>query len=120
LFTINIVGNLGAPSYSQEVTKAISVEIGKSLSYNLPSITDPDKEDKVTAKATLGQAGSFTTFSGRALSFKIPSDNKLGGKSYSIKIVLNDNNAYKALSTSYTIKLTIPAPPPPPPPPPAP
>ena len=54
LFTINFVGNLGPPSYSDEITKAIQLDIGKSLTYNLPSITDPDKEDKVTVKATLG------------------------------------------------------------------
>jgi hypothetical protein len=57
-------------------------------------------------------------FNGKALVFKVPSDKTYGGKSYQIKIVLSDNNAYKALTTTYTIKVSIPAPPVPPPSPP--
>jgi hypothetical protein len=110
LFYLNIIGNLGPPEFADDLTRAITLAAGESLTYVFPSITDPDKEDKPSIVVNLGQASSFTTFNGKALQFKVASDTTLGGKSYELKITVRDNNEFKVLRTQYKIKVTIKAP----------
>jgi hypothetical protein len=83
----------------------ILMSVGQTVSWKLPSYSDPDSADKVSADVTLGSASSFLTGSFPSFTIK-PTSNTDHVGTFPITITLKDDNP-TSQSTTYTVNLVV-------------
>jgi len=99
------VRNTGPPQFSSKIQNTVTI-IGVVNLFELPSITDPDSDDKVLSKdINFGEAKSF--ISGSWPKFMIlPQDNETHPGNYEIVVTLQDDNPNRLQSVT-TFNLTV-------------
>ncbi|TNV86560.1 hypothetical protein FGO68_gene5593 [Halteria grandinella] len=99
------IQNLGPPAFTEDL-EPVQLQIGKSFSYTLPPISDPD-EDKFYVTAQLKDSASFVVFNNASLKFTFNPTNMTAIKTnYEISVVLTDLNK-EPQSAKYQISLII-------------
>jgi len=83
--------NNGPPFFTPQLSN-ITVEIGSTLNYFLPSVTDPDNDLYYLSAITLGSALSFTTFDNATNKLTFTPLQNDAGITFSIILTLTDNN----------------------------
>lgn len=96
------LGNLGPPSFLSPFPQ-LSLEVGATLTYTLPRVTDPDG-DTYSVTFNLREASVFTHASSKSISFQPTFPGQ-----FNISIKLTDHNGFP-LSSTYELSLTVIAP----------
>lgn len=96
--------NLGPPQYIERLQQQYVV-VGYSITYDLPSIEDPD-QDEWKVEISLGALKPISSISNDNSSIKVFPTVEQSVGAYSIKIVLTDKNS-NPLSTSYNLTINV-------------
>ncbi|TNV86362.1 hypothetical protein FGO68_gene3237 [Halteria grandinella] len=100
-----VIRNMGAPVFVTEI-ESVTVEIGKSITYTLPEVTDPDN-DPVKVSVNLGDAMFFSKYDSGQGEFKFrPTKSTATKLMYEVSVVLTDENE-KPMSSKYTLIVNV-------------
>ncbi|TNV86828.1 hypothetical protein FGO68_gene3420 [Halteria grandinella] len=98
------LSNIGQPQFTESL-KPISLKSGQQLTYQFPSIIDPD-DDQFSIQVNLREAITFTSFEKTSNTLNFNPTKNLQMQTYEIEVLLRDNNINSKFSTTI-IQVTI-------------